>query len=68
MNGVNPLYIARNHLVEQAIEAAEQRGDYQPFEQLIRVLANPCTAQLDAEDYAKPAPASFGPFVSYCGT
>lgn len=68
MIGVNPLYIARNHLVEQAIEAAEQRGDYQPFEQLIRVLANPYTAQSDAEDYAKPAPASFGPFVSYCGT
>ncbi|QYK02051.1 protein adenylyltransferase SelO [Shewanella psychrotolerans] len=68
MNQVNPLYIARNHLVEQAIEAAEQHGDYQPFEQLVRVLANPYTAQSGAEDYAKPAPASFGPFVSYCGT
>lgn len=68
MNSVNPLFIARNHQVEQAIEAAQRHGDYQPFERLVKVLATPYTAQEGAEDYAKPAPASFGPFVSYCGT
>ncbi|WP_394229598.1 protein adenylyltransferase SelO [Shewanella colwelliana] len=67
MNAVNPLYIARNHQVEAAIEAA-QRGDYQPFEKLTAILASPYTEQKGAEAYAGPAPASFGPFVSYCGT
>ncbi|BAJ00583.1 protein adenylyltransferase SelO [Shewanella violacea] len=68
MDGVNPMYIPRNHQLEYAIEAAEQRADYQPFEQLIGILANPYTPQDGAEEYAKPAPASFGRFTSYCGT
>ncbi|WP_394147332.1 YdiU family protein [Shewanella atlantica] len=68
MNGANPLYIPRNHLVEHAIEAAEQDSDYQPFEQLVAVLSTPYTPQLDADDYARPAPESFGRYTTYCGT
>lgn len=68
MNSVNPIYIPRNHLVEAAIEAAEERNDYQPFETLVNVLAQPFTQQQGREDYAQPAPASFGKFTTYCGT
>lgn len=68
MNAVNPVYIPRNHQVEHAIEAAEQRADYQPFENLLRVLDNPYTPQHGAEEYAKSAPASFGPYTTFCGT
>jgi len=68
MNGVNPLYIPRNHQVERAIEAAERDADYLPFEKLITVLATPYTPQVDAADYAKPAPESFGYYTTYCGT
>lgn len=68
MNRVNPLYIPRNHQVEHAIEAAERDADYQPFEKLIAVLATPYTPQVDAGDYAKPAPESFGCYTTYCGT
>ncbi|MCE9677694.1 YdiU family protein [Shewanella sp. AS1] len=67
MNRVNPVYIARNHLVEAAIAAAEQ-GDYQPFERLTELLQDPFQVREGFEEYAKAAPASFGPFVSYCGT
>ncbi len=68
MNGANPIYIPRNHLVEHAIEAAEQEGDYQPFEKLLAVLASPYTRQVDADEYTMPAPASFGRYRTYCGT
>ena len=39
MRAVNPAYVLRNHLAEQAIQAAQQ-GDYQPIERL-RALADP---------------------------
>ena len=68
MNSVNPIYIPRNHLVEAAIEAAEERSDYQPFETLVNVLAQPFTEQQNKQEYAQPAPASFGKFTTYCGT
>ncbi|PKG58561.1 YdiU family protein [Shewanella sp. GutDb-MelDb] len=68
MNAVNPVYIPRNHLVEAAIEAAEERSDYQPFEALISVLANPYTMQAGKEEFSLSAPASFGKFTTYCGT
>ncbi len=67
MYGANPIYIPRNHLVEAAIEAAEQ-GDYQPFETLIMLLQKPYQMQSGYDSYAEPAPASFGQFVSFCGT
>ena len=68
MNGANPIYIPRNHLVEHAIEAAEQEGDYQPFEKLLAVLESPYTWQVDADEYTMPAPESFGRYRTYCGT
>ncbi|WP_082930801.1 protein adenylyltransferase SelO [Shewanella woodyi] len=68
MNSANPIYIPRNHQVERAIEAAEMRGDYQPFEQLLAVLATPFTLQKEAQEYAEPAPADFGPYTTFCGT
>lgn len=68
MNATNPLYIARNFQVEQAIEAAEQRADYEPFEQLVAVLSNPYHPQKNRDEYAKPAPEHFGPYTTFCGT
>ncbi|NRD72527.1 YdiU family protein [Shewanella sp. VB17] len=68
MKAANPLYIPRNHQVEYAIEAAEQRADYQPFEELITVLANPYTVQVGAEKYSEQAPSSFGVYTTFCGT
>jgi uncharacterized protein YdiU (UPF0061 family) len=67
MDRVNPRYIARNHQVEAALEAAH-RDDFQPFERLLRVLQDPFTRRAEAEGYAEPAPASFGPYTTFCGT
>lgn len=67
MDGVNPLYIPRNHKVEEALEAAET-GDYQPVRNLLQVLSGPYEEQPGHEAYGEPAPDSFGPYRTFCGT
>lgn len=67
MDAVNPLYIPRNHKVEAALEAAEA-GDMAPFDRLLKVLQNPFAEQEGMEGYARPAPESFGPYKTFCGT
>jgi uncharacterized protein YdiU (UPF0061 family) len=68
MNRVNPIYIPRNHKVEEALRAATEGADYSKFEKLIAVIAHPFEERDGLEDYAKPAPANFGPYTTYCGT
>lgn len=67
MNQENPLYIPRNHLVEEALDAA-LAGNFAPFRELLQVLASPYVAALDRERYASPAPPDFGPYRTFCGT
>lgn len=67
MNRVNPLYIPRNHKVEEALQLAVA-GDLTPFELLLTVLAAPFTERPGLEAYAQPAPADFGRYTTYCGT
>ena len=67
MDRVNPLYIPRNHLVEEALAAATA-GDIEPFERLVDVLKRPFDQRPGLEVYAEPAPATFGPYRTFCGT
>ena len=68
MDSVNPLYIPRNHLVEQALEAA-QNDDLQPFEQLLSVIREPYAERPAEAMYAEPAPLAFtSGYITYCGT
>ena len=53
MNGVNPVYIPRNHLVEEALTAATA-GDLEPFHQLVDVLSQPFHERPGLERYARP--------------
>ena len=68
MAKVNPIYIPRNHMVEAALQKAEDFADYSEVKQLLDVLANPYEERAGLEDYARPAPSDFGPFITYCGT
>lgn len=63
----NPIYIPRNHLVEESLEAAAS-GDMAPFDQLFELVTNPFDEQAGADRYAQPAPSTFGAYVTYCGT
>jgi len=55
MNKVNPKYVLRNYLAQQAIELAEQ-GDYSEIEKLKQLLTNPYSEQSDFEEYAQKRP------------
>jgi uncharacterized protein YdiU (UPF0061 family) len=68
MDRVNPVYIPRNHLVEEALDAATA-GDTTLVEELVEVLGAPFDERPDHERYAAPAPQDFGAtFRTFCGT
>jgi uncharacterized protein YdiU (UPF0061 family) len=67
MQRANPIYIPRNHLVEEALSAAHA-GDIALTEKLISVLSDPFTSRDGLERYAEPAPEDFGPYQTFCGT
>ncbi|WP_046300430.1 YdiU family protein [Mycobacterium sp. UM_Kg27] len=67
MDQVNPVYIARNHLVEHALTAA-MRGDLSPVEKLLDVIAEPYRQRDGLAAYAAPAPPEFGAYRTFCGT
>jgi serine/tyrosine/threonine adenylyltransferase len=67
MDAVNPLYIPRNHLVEEALEAATA-GDLGPVEALVDAIRSPYVARPGLERYAEPAPEDFGRYMTFCGT
>ncbi len=55
MDRVNPKYILRNYLAQQAIEDAEQ-GDFSLVNELLMVLQSPFDEQPDYDSYAKLPP------------
>lgn len=56
MLGVNPLYVLRNHIAQQAIEAAE-KGDFSEVQRQFELLSHPFEAQPGYEAYAATPPA-----------
>ena len=69
MNQVNPIYIPRNHLVEEAIDAGVYSEDFSKFEALLEVTSKPFDLQTDKERYASPANTEFNnTYKTFCGT
>ena len=68
MHKVNPVYIPRNHLVEDALEAAEKEFNLEPLEKLLTVLADPFSEKKEFSEYAEPAPEDLPPYQTFCGT
>jgi len=67
MERVNPVYVPRNHLVEEALAQATE-GEMGAFHRLVDVVSSPFTERAGLEDYARPAPVGSAPHVTYCGT
>ncbi|MFC7534856.1 YdiU family protein [Actinoplanes sp. GCM10030250] len=68
MDRVNPVYIPRNHLVEEALAAATS-GDLDPVHRLLGAVTDPFTERAGLERYAEPAPKEFRDgFQTFCGT
>lgn len=56
MRAVNPKYILRNYLAEQAIRQATATGDFSEVDRLKRLLSDPFAEQPGFEHYAADAP------------
>lgn len=67
MNRTNPIYIPRNHKVEEALLAA-QSGDLTKMERLLGILEHPFDEVAGLGEFAVPAPVGSGPYVTFCGT
>ncbi|GBL04470.1 YdiU family protein [Glaciecola sp. KUL10] len=67
-NEVNPAVIPRNHLVEEALDAATIKSDFSPFYALLENLQTPFNLPNDLK-YLYPADTKFNDgYVTYCGT
>jgi protein adenylyltransferase len=55
MNAVNPKYVLRNWIAEQAIRRARE-GDFAEVRAVLRCLRRPCDEQPEFEPYAAPPP------------
>lgn len=67
MELVNPVYIPRNHLVEEALAAAVD-GDLAPLGNLLAAVTAPFEERPGLERFAAGAPEDFGSYRTFCGT
>ncbi|WP_232837276.1 protein adenylyltransferase SelO [Lentzea terrae] len=68
MERTNPVYVPRNHLVEEAL-AAGASGDLSPLSRLLDVVTSPYVERPGLEHYATPAPQDFtATYQTFCGT
>ena len=67
MDRLNPLYIPRNHLVEEALAAATG-GDLAPLGRLLEAVSNPFEERPGLERYAAAGPEDFAAYRTFCGT
>jgi uncharacterized protein YdiU (UPF0061 family) len=68
MRAVNPAFIPRNHRIEAMIEAAVEREDFAPFEELLQVLAKPFEDQAAFRRYMDPPQPHERVCRTFCGT
>ena len=68
MDATNPLYIPRNHLIADVIEAAYSTGELTPFNALMDALSDPFTERAELAAFAHPAAAEQQVTTTFCGT
>ncbi|MCY7299966.1 MAG: protein adenylyltransferase SelO family protein, partial [Ilumatobacteraceae bacterium] len=68
MDAVNPIYVPRNHLVEEALAAASGNGDLEPLHRLLEAVTEPFDQRAGFERYATPDLAAAADYQTFCGT
>ncbi len=68
MQSANPVYIPRNHQVEAAIRAAQDRGDFSVFDDLHEVLQKPFKRQPGKDEYMLAPAQDEVVRHTFCGT
>ena len=61
-----PIYIPRNHMLQDAITKAERDGDVAPYLALLNAVTHPYDEDAGEEWMAQPEKP--GPFTTFCGT
>ena len=68
MKKQNPVFIARNHLVDEAIEKAIN-GNIEPYNKLLEILSKPYQYRNGLDKFLRPPTQEFEEcFQTYCGT
>ncbi len=67
MRQANPVYIPRNHRIEEVIAAANN-GDLRPFERLHEVLSTPFDERPDSAEYENAPRPNEVVQATFCGT
>jgi len=68
MNVANPAFIARNHQVEIAIRAAEDKNDFAPFNALLALVQSPYEYRPELKQYALAPTPKETVKNTFCGT
>jgi uncharacterized protein YdiU (UPF0061 family) len=68
MDALNPKYVLRNYLAQNAITCAVERSDYAEIDRLLALLRQPFDEQPEREIYAAPPPAGSGRLVVSCSS
>lgn len=68
MYAANPVFIPRNHLLQQVIEAATEKADFRPFNQLLEVLRTPFEYRPAERRFALPPENHEIVQQTFCGT
>lgn len=61
-----PVFVPRNVVLDRAIADAEQRGDYEPYRELLAAVTDPYNEKAGPAWMAEPE--GDVPFVTFCGT
>lgn len=69
-HGINgdpgPIFVPRNHMLQDAIDTAELHGDYAKYNELLAAVSDPYNEQAGPEWMARPEGQL--PYVTFCGT
>ena len=69
MRRASPRIIPRNHRVEEALQAASEEDNLEPFERLLGALRRPFDEDPALDAYAQPAPSHVTAcYRTFCGT
>ena len=67
MRSANPIFIPRNHKVEEALKDASE-GNLATLNKLLEVIKDPYKDNKMLEEYQQPMPNQNGKYQTFCGT
>ena len=67
MKKINPKYIIKNYMLQEAIEKAHE-GEYSAVDDLLKIAQNPFDEHSDFERYVNPTPMKYANIKLSCSS